>query len=82
MFVYEDLYNQALFIGAGLLQDWLDASGIIEIKNMPTYWGLLNYSIRKNKKGLIVLLSGNIADIAGGIWLKNLKPYVHVKIEV
>lgn len=81
MFVYEDLNQQALFIGVGLLPDWLAAPEEIEIKNMPTYWGVLSYSIVKDKKEFIVQLNGKIKDVAGGIWLKNFKPNLRVKIK-
>jgi hypothetical protein len=45
MFVYER--DDTLYIASGIDNKWLD-EGPIEIKNLPTYYGTLSYSMNKS----------------------------------
>ncbi|MCX6151194.1 MAG: discoidin domain-containing protein [Ignavibacteriales bacterium] len=70
-FVYEDEQNNSLVIGAGLYREWFDSPDGISIKNLPTYFGNLNYSIKKEINKYRVELNGNIKLPEGGIKFIN-----------
>jgi hypothetical protein len=72
MFVFEDEQNQTLVIGEGLHPSWLDSPEGIEIKNLPTYYGLLNYSIKREDKIYRFEAWGNLSTPTGHFLLKNL----------
>ncbi len=70
MFVYER-DDEALVIGAGILADWVrDPSGIA-VKQLPTYYGTLNYNMKMNGENLIIELDGDVKIPAGKIILKS-----------
>ncbi|MBN1154340.1 discoidin domain-containing protein [candidate division KSB1 bacterium] len=73
MFVLEDEANNSLLIGQGLKREWLDSPEGIEIANLPTHYGIVNYSIIKNDGGYHVELSGDLVMPAGKIKLRNLR---------
>jgi len=74
MFVYEREEDRSLVIAGGIPEDWiLDPSGI-EVSRLPTYHGLLNYSIRSvpvNRIGeqLLVTVGGDLTLPPGGLLL-------------
>jgi hypothetical protein len=72
MFVYENEYDSSLVVGAGLYQDWIESPGGMSIENLPTYYGELSYSIKKNNNEYEINLYGDITLPEGGIILKNL----------
>lgn len=45
MFAYEREYDNSLIIGAGIKEDWLKSLQGVSIKDLPTYFGKLNYSM-------------------------------------
>jgi len=47
MFVYENEYDSSLVVGAALYQDWIDSPNGMSVENLPTYYGELSYSIKK-----------------------------------
>ncbi|HZW39400.1 MAG TPA: hypothetical protein VFF33_08890 [Ignavibacteriaceae bacterium] len=59
LFVYEDEFDSSLVIGAGLKKIWLDYEKGLSVKNLPTYYGLLSYTINKNGNDYIVDVSLN-----------------------
>ncbi len=73
MFVYEDELDQSLVIGAGLHADWIDAPGGMRLRYLPTYYGRLDYAIRKSLTGYTVELGGDLKLPANGIRLRNFK---------
>ncbi len=70
-FVYEDELDNSLVVGAGLYKEWVDSPEGISIKNLPTYYGPLNYSIKKEAGKYIVNINGEIRIPAGGIKFIN-----------
>jgi hypothetical protein len=72
MFVYEDEHAQSLVIGEGLHPSWLDSPERIEINNLPTYYGLLNYAIKKQDKIYYFEAWGKVSTPQGYFLLKNL----------
>ena len=73
MFVYEDELDQSLVIGAGLYADWIDAPGGVRLRYLPTYYGWLDYAIRKSPPGYTVELGGDLKLPAKGIRLRHFK---------
>lgn len=71
MFVYEREQDTSLVIGAGIYEDWLDEPDGIEVKKLPTYYGDLNYSMKKVGENLIVEIGGSIQIPPGKIILRS-----------
>ena len=71
MFVYENEYDSSLVVGAGLMQDWIDSPEGMSIENLPTYYGELSYSIKKNENSYKINLFGSTKIPSGGIVIKN-----------
>ncbi len=61
LFVFERDADQALVIGAGIPAAWLAAEDGIEIRGMPTWYGLLNYQLHRAGSGPVHLkLTGEL----------------------
>ncbi len=71
MFVYENEFDQSLVIAAALYQDWIDAPGGMSVENLPTYYGEISYSIRKEQDKYLVSISGEVKLPANGINIRN-----------
>lgn len=72
MFVYENDFDSSIIIGAGLYQDWIDSPDGMSIKNLPTYYGNLSYSIKKSVNSYSVKIFGEHFSIPSGkIIIKN-----------
>jgi hypothetical protein len=70
MFVYERDRDSALVVGAGVPETWLDGTGM-SVKELPTYYGLINYTMKKDSLGVTATLSGQVSVPKGKIVLKN-----------
>ena len=63
---------QALILAAGVQDDWLKNGTGITIKRLPTYYGTLNYSLKKWHDGsLRMRMSGDITLPPGKIVLRS-----------
>jgi hypothetical protein len=71
MFVYENEYDSSLVVCAALYQDWIDEPNGMSVENLPTYYGELSYSIRKNENEYMIEFSGDVDLPSGGMILKN-----------
>ena len=71
MFVYENEYDQSLVIASALYQDWIDAPSGMSVKNLPTYYGEISYSIQKETFNYRFSISGDVKLPANGIKIKN-----------
>ena len=75
MFVYESAsggeYDSSLVIGAALYQDWIDSPSGMSVENLPTYYGEVSYSIKKEEKKYRFSIYGDIELPQGGIKIKN-----------
>jgi hypothetical protein len=71
MFVYENEYDQSLVLASALYQDWIDAPEGMSVENLPTYYGELSYSIKKEDTHYIFSLSGDLKLPANGIQIRN-----------
>ena len=66
LFAYEREADHALVLAAGIPLEWFEASGVA-IENLRTSYGLLSYSIRKNRDGLVLQLRSPSPLPPGGL---------------
>jgi hypothetical protein len=75
MFVYENEYDSSLILGAALYQSaeggWIDSPDGMSVENLPTYYGELSYSIKKENEGYHFSIYGDVKLPKGGIKIKN-----------
>jgi hypothetical protein len=71
MFVYEREIDQALVVGAGLPEAWVDDSPGVTVSKLPTYFGELSYSMKRSGDQIVVDLSGNVAIPRGKIIVRS-----------
>ncbi len=71
MFVYENEDDQTLVIASALYQDWIDSPGGMSVENMPTYYGEISYTIKKDNGRYIISITGDAELPAGGIRIRN-----------
>jgi hypothetical protein len=71
MFVYENEYDESLVLASALYQDWIDAPKGMSIENLPTYFGDISYSIKKEKDSYRFSIYGDAKPPANGIKIKN-----------
>jgi hypothetical protein len=75
LFAYERHADQALVIGAGVVEEWLSEGFEVKVKELPTYFGNLSYSLRLDGPGTLHLrLGGNLVVPPGGIVVKPPLP--------
>ncbi len=83
LFAYEREADQALVIAAGIAADWLNDAGEIVVKDLPTYYGRLSYTLRREDPATLRLtLAGALALPEGGIVVKPPLPRPLVQVEV
>jgi hypothetical protein len=83
MFVYENEYDQSLVLAAALYQDWIDAPFGMSVENLPTYYGEISYSIRKEMEKYHFIIYGDIELPSNGIKIKNFNgSKIPVKVTV
>ncbi|MEI7490227.1 MAG: discoidin domain-containing protein [Bacteroidota bacterium] len=71
MFVYENEYDQSLVLASALYQDWIDSPAGMSVEHLPTYYGEISYSIKKDKDRYIFSISGDLKLPPNGIKIKN-----------
>jgi hypothetical protein len=71
LFIYENEYDQSLVLASALYQDWIDAPGGMSVQNLPTYYGEISYSIRKNQDTFVFSITGDVNLPSNGIKIKN-----------
>ena len=68
LFAYEREEDESLVIAAGVAEEWLSDGASVGVKNLPTYYGNLTYSLRlKSKQTLRLTLRGDLVVPPGGI---------------
>jgi hypothetical protein len=83
MFAYEREEDESLVIAAGVAEEWLSDGSTVGVKNLPTYYGNLSYSLRLKGKGTLRLkLEGNLVLPPGGIVVKPPLPRPIRQVEV
>ncbi|WAC07977.1 MAG: discoidin domain-containing protein [Thermodesulfobacteriota bacterium] len=83
MFAYEREEDHALVIGAGIHEKWLtDTRGVV-VKNLPTHYGKLNYTLRRDGPyTLRLMLGGDLTLPPGNIVIKPPLPRPLMQVEV
>ena len=71
MFVYENEYDQSLVLASALYQDWIDSPKGISVENLPTYYGEISYSVKKENNKYLFSIYGSVKLPANGIKIKN-----------
>ncbi|MCU0369781.1 MAG: hypothetical protein MUC31_00040, partial [Bacteroidales bacterium] len=71
MFVYENEYDQSLVVASALYQDWIDAPEGMSVEHIPTYYGEISYSIKKEKNKYMFSIYGDVELPENGIKIKN-----------
>lgn len=71
MFVYENEFDSTLVVAAALYQDWIDAAEGMAVRNLPTYYGELSYSIKKQDDTYQIKLEGDLKLPENGIRIRN-----------
>jgi len=71
MFVYENEYDHTLVIASALYQDWIDAPEGMSVENLPTYYGEISYSVKKEGNSYHFAITGDIDLPEGGIRIRN-----------
>lgn len=71
MFVYENEYDQSLVLASALYQDWIDAPEGMSVENLPTYYGEISYSIKKEDDSYRFSVKGDLKLPANGIKIRN-----------
>jgi hypothetical protein len=71
MFVYENEYDESLVLAAALYQDWIDSPNGMSIENLPTYYGEISYSIKKENNKYTFSIYGDVDLPKNGMKIKN-----------
>jgi hypothetical protein len=71
MFVYEREIDDALVVGAGIPEVWLNDTPGVEVKGLPTYYGHLNYTMKRHDNRLVLELSGDLSIPKGNIEVRS-----------
>jgi hypothetical protein len=73
MFVYENEYeyDESLVLASALYQNWIDAPGGMSVENLPTYYGEISYSIKKENNKYTFSIYGDVNLPNNGIKIKN-----------
>lgn len=71
MFVYENEYDHSLVLASALYQDWIDSPNGMSIENLPTYYGEISYSIKKENEKYTFSIYGQVEIPENGIKIKN-----------
>lgn len=71
MFVYENEFDQSLVLASALYQDWIDAPNGMSVENLPTYYGEISYSIKKESNAYHFLIKGDVKLPANGMKIMN-----------
>jgi len=71
MFVYENEYDQSLVLASALYQDWIDSPEGMSVENLPTYYGEISYSIKKDQEKYVFSISGDLKLPENGMIIKN-----------
>jgi hypothetical protein len=71
MFVYENEYDSSIVLAAALYQDWIDSPNGMSIECLPTYYGEISYSIKKEKNKYTFSIYGEVDLPKNGMKIKN-----------
>jgi len=68
LFAFERDADQSLVIAAGVPAEWLDQGAEVSVQDLPTHYGKLSYSMRRETQDrLRLVLTGDLAVPPGGM---------------
>ncbi len=67
LLAYERDSDHALILAAGVPDSWIDSPGGVAVRHLPTPWGLLNYSLKKEGGSVKLRVGGELKLPPGGI---------------
>jgi hypothetical protein len=68
LFAYEREEDESLVLAAGVAEEWLSGGFEVGVRNLPTYYGNLTYSLRlEGKDSMRLKLEGDIEVPPGGV---------------
>ena len=83
LFAYEREEDQALVIASGIHENWLTDSGEVVIKDLPTYYGKLSYTLRMEGPGTLrLIISGDLILPPRRLVVKPPLPRPLLQVEV
>ena len=75
MFAYENEENRSLVLAAGLPGDWVMSDSGVGVKRLPTYYGVLSYTLRREAPDALRLrVSGDLTVPPGDIVIRPPVP--------
>jgi hypothetical protein len=75
MLAFERMADRALVIGAGVPDAWLADGGAVTVRRLPTYWGTIDFTLRREGGDALVLaLDGELEIPPGGIVVRPPLP--------
>ncbi len=75
LFVYEK--DDTIILGEGIDEKWLDSENGVSVKDLPTYFGKVNYTMKKENGILKIMMSGKAKPKDGFIFRS---PFLKKKI--
>ncbi len=69
LFAYERESDNALVVGAGIADAWLDGPGTA-VRNLGTWWGKLSYSAQRIGSRTTMRIEGGVSVPSGGVVVK------------
>jgi hypothetical protein len=83
LFAYEREADQSLVIAAGVAAEWLEEPGEVVVRDLPTYFGKLSYSLRREAPDTWrMTLAGDLVTPPGGIIVLPPLPRPLVQVEI
>jgi F5/8 type C domain-containing protein len=70
LFAYEREADDALVIAAGVSSDWVAAGGVV-VRDLPTRYGPLNFTMTGDRREVRASISGNLAIPKGGLAVRS-----------
>ncbi|MFY9824192.1 MAG: discoidin domain-containing protein [Thermoanaerobaculia bacterium] len=67
LLAYERESDQALILAAGVPDSWISAPGGVFVRNLPTHWGLLDFSLTKAGNSMRLRVGDGLKLPPGGI---------------
>lgn len=71
LFVYENELDESLVVGTGLYQDWIDSPQGMSVEHLPTYYGEISYSVKREPDKYVFKIWGDVSLPPNGLKIQN-----------
>lgn len=71
-FAYEEESSSSLIIAAGIKKSWIDLPEGVSVQRLPTYYGLLDYSMMKKSNKYYIQVKGDFITTPHQFRLRNI----------